>query len=85
MTKGTLKERLDTYYESCYYIFKGEPQLWKDGAVIKIWIDQVTDADVYMFLGNNRSNAAQLTSSFDNTLGLSYYQAGISDTLIMVS
>jgi hypothetical protein len=39
MNGGVLKQRSEKFYESCYFIFKIDRGVWKNGSNMLIWID----------------------------------------------
>jgi hypothetical protein len=53
INRGTLYERSETNYEACYFIFKIDRSLWKDGSEMVIWIDEAKSADYFMFKGDD--------------------------------
>jgi hypothetical protein len=57
MFGGLLKERQETNYEACYFIFKINRSVWKDGSNMVIWIDEAISADHFMFKGEDRLTA----------------------------
>ena len=85
MFGGLLKERSETNYEACYFIFKINRSAWKDGSNMVIWIDEAKSADYFMFKGEDRLTATLIEPVNDPISGLKYYTAGVEDTLMLVT
>ena len=73
-------------YLGCYYHIAGETNIWKNGAKINVTLVSATDVSVYMYGGNNRSNASISVTSNNVTLSLNItYSIDISaDAMLLV-
>lgn len=53
----------DDYYESCWYQVPVEPDKWKDGSVLEIFLDAETTAEMYVYAGTDRRNVTTVVDS----------------------
>ena len=44
-------------YDSCYYTIKNPPYIYEPGAKVKVKFTEIRNLDVYLFGGENQTNA----------------------------
>ncbi len=48
----------DTVIEACYWVIEPQPNTYKDSAMIYIYLDSATTANMFVFAGTDRRNAS---------------------------
>lgn len=51
-----LSSRNAPLYEACYWIINAIPNTFRDTAMIYIWANQLTNANMYIYAGSDRQN-----------------------------
>jgi len=79
MEGGSLAPRNATNYESCYFIFETDLNVWRTDARKVIWVESIENMDFFVFKGSDRLNTTLMQAQFDESTGVYYYWATSSE------
>ena len=85
MKGGSLAARNATNYESCYFIFETDLNVWRTDARKVIWVESIENMDFFVFKGSDRLNTTLMQAQFDESSGVYYYSASSSEQLMLVT